>query len=235
MLLVAGRHGDLIRDVLNQLVRIDHAVLVLIRRAFQALHDEIAEDPVAPAELRAFDGNFLGPARQQPEEIALHVAQMLHVRVDRRVLNGADGAGLAHIHKQEHSADFLELIFEQRPQLRHRQRRAGQILRVGIIGQDECVLTARNFDRAMSGDHDHHRVVLAGPAFEEILKSVADRRGGGFFVRQKHHIPRGDRAAERALQQFREHVGIGVGELQRQLGLRIFRNPDQQRIGLPAL
>ena len=79
MLLVRGRHRHLIADVLDQLIRIHHAVLVLVRRAFQSLDHEVAEDAVPAAELRPFERNLARAAGQQSEKIALDIAELLDV------------------------------------------------------------------------------------------------------------------------------------------------------------
>ena len=114
MLLVAGSHRDLIRYVLDQLVRIHYAVLVFVGRASEALNDVVAEDAVAAAELRTFDRDLLRTARQQSEKIAFGIAQMLDVGVHGGVVNGTDDARLADIHEQDYAADLLQLLLKQR-------------------------------------------------------------------------------------------------------------------------
>src|SRR5258706_8832517 len=133
MLFVTGGRGDLRGYVLDQLIRVDRAVLVFIRRAFQALHHVVAEYSMTAAELRTFDRNFLRAAGEQAEHISLDIAQVLHIGVDGGVLNRTDGASLTDIDEEEYAADVFELLLEKRAQLRHGQSSAGQILRVGIV------------------------------------------------------------------------------------------------------
>ncbi len=165
MLLVVRRHLHLVGDIFDQFVRIHVAVVVLVRGAFQALDHVIAEHTVSAAELRAFERNLLGTAGQQTEQVAFDIAELLDVRAHHGVVDGADSSGLADIHEQKHAPHFAELVLKERLELGHRQGGALQILRIGVVGQDERVPAARHFHRAMAGDQNHNRVVLARAAF----------------------------------------------------------------------
>ena len=99
---------------------------------------------MAAAELGPFERNFLRAAGQQSEQIALDIAQLLDVGADRGVVNGPDGSGLADIHEQQHAAHFAELLLKQRLQFVHGERGAVQVLRIGIIGENERILAARH-------------------------------------------------------------------------------------------
>src|ERR1700744_4316098 len=152
---------------------------------------------------------------------------MLDVGADRVVLNRADGPRLTNIDEQQHAADFRELVFKQRTKLRHRQRRAGQVFRVGIVSKNERILAAGDLDCTVSRNQDDDGIILARAALEKILKPVANRRGGGVLILQEQNLIRRQAAAERTLQQLVKQICVFVGELERQIGLLVFRNADQ--------
>ena len=49
MLLIGRRRRNLFADIPDQLIGIDHAILVLIGRTLQSLDDEVTEDAVTAA------------------------------------------------------------------------------------------------------------------------------------------------------------------------------------------
>ena len=53
-------------------------------------------------------------------------------------------------------------------------------------------------------------------------------------VGQQQHVAARDAPSEWTLQQLPEHACVRIGELKRQLRLRVFRNAHQQRVSLPT-
>ena len=169
MLLVPGCFPHFVANVVNHLVDADKPVPVsrllnVVGVSVQRPQEEIGERAVPAAEPRALNRIFFRAARQKTEQVSFFLKQLFHVPVDGVALDGADHSGPAHVDINQHPADLAQLIPHQRLDVGHRQSRAGQILRVAVVGDDEGLRAVGGLGhRAVGGQKQNDRVVFPRP------------------------------------------------------------------------
>ena len=85
MLLVVGQFRNVVANVVGEFAGVDEAIVVVIRKALEALEHGVSEGAVAAAELRAFLGNLARTGGHQAEHFAGGFAEFLD--------GAADGGG----------------------------------------------------------------------------------------------------------------------------------------------
>src|SRR6266436_1144112 len=126
---------------------------------------------MSTAILRSLTGKLFSAGGHYGHKLALNILEIFHAGVHRSTFDSADRIGFANVYEKQHPPDLCNLILKQSLQFRHGQTCTLQILRVGIIGDDECVLSVSD---AVPGDEDDHRILFRGASLQEILEPIAN-------------------------------------------------------------
>ena len=157
--------------VFAELIGADDSIAILVRRAFQSLHDVISEDAMAAAPLRAFKRLLAVAAGRQRKE---RPVESCEARIDRRRIGGGMIDPLWH--ESVSSTFHLPLIFLaiESPSLSIGYPVRRDIFRIDIVGREIGLAVVH---KTMAGEVDQHPIIVFGdtrqPLFDLMFRRFA--------------------------------------------------------------